>query len=338
MKYSSRFFLYAPLSLFLTLFLGVGVHWWLAASALSKQLEALNGSDLAPGVTMRFSSRTISGFPFTLDTVFRGTSFRIDTPHGPAEWRPQKFAMHTLTYGRAETIFEAAGRQELRWTRDDGSKRTLVFDVGALHASAIEDRTGPTRFDLDLVGFGSKAFTAQRLQLHIRRDLPRDALDLVVSADGVRFSAADSPNLGNQVAKARFEGVIGKAAAFDALLAGAERWTDAVERWRRFGGTLHADSFRLKWPELTASGQGTLSLDDTHRPQGTLNFKITGIAAFQEHATERRLARGPNTGLAGALLDHAAADNGEHADAVLGFADGAVSLDGEPADTVTPLY
>jgi len=89
--------------------------------------------------------------------VFRGVSLRIDTPHGPTEWRPEEFAMHALTYGRDKIIFEAAGRQELRWTRDDGSKRQLVFAVASLRASAIEDATGPTRFDLDLVGSSVRA-------------------------------------------------------------------------------------------------------------------------------------------------------------------------------------
>ncbi|MDE2501310.1 MAG: DUF2125 domain-containing protein [Alphaproteobacteria bacterium] len=338
MKYSSRFFLYAPLGLFLTLFLGVGVHWWLAASTLSTQLEAMNGRDIAPGVTIRFSSRTISGFPFTLDTEFRNMSFQIDTPHGPAEWRPQEFAMHALTYGRAETIFEAAGRQELRWTRDDGSKRTLVFDVGALHASAIDDHTGLARFDLDLVGFGSKAFTAKRLQFHIRRNLPRASFDLVVSADDVRFSAKDSPNLGNRIVTARFEGVISQAKSFDALRAGAERWTGAVEHWRKADGTLHVDSLWLKWPEMTTGGQGTLSLDNAHRPLGALNFKITGTADFQKRAAEQHLARGPKAGLASALLDRVTAKGDRPVDVVLRFMNGVVTLNSEPADTLAPLY
>ena len=156
MRYSSRFFLYAPLALFLAITFGVGVHWWLAASALSARLQAMNGREITPGVTLRFASRTIAGFPFSLDTVFRGFSLRIDTPHGPSEWQPEKFAMHALTYGRDKTIFEAAGKQELHWTKDDGTARNLVFAVGSLHASAIRDPGGLARFDLDLVGFGSQ--------------------------------------------------------------------------------------------------------------------------------------------------------------------------------------
>ena len=104
MKYSSRFFLYAPFGLFLAIALGVGIHWWLAASALSARLAAMNGREIVPGVTMRFASRIIAGFPFSLDTVFRGASFRVDTPHGPTEWRPEEFAMHRMrnAYGPSD--------------------------------------------------------------------------------------------------------------------------------------------------------------------------------------------------------------------------------------------
>ena len=337
MKYSSRFFLYAPLGLFLAIALGLGIHWWLVASALSARLQAMNGRQIAPGVTLRFASRRIAGFPFSLDTMFRGVSLRIDTPHGPTEWRPEEFAMHTLTYGRDTTIFEAAGKQELRWTRDDGSKRQLVFAVGSLRASAIEDPTGPTRFDLDLVGFGSRALTAERLQLHIRRNAPRNVMDVVVEADDVRFSPENSPALGDQIAAARLAGTIGAANAFDAMRAGAETWFAAAERWRMTGGVLRVDTCSLLWGGMSIDGKGLLALDDAHRPQGALGFEISGFSSFLRHAEEARLPRGPNRDLAGALADRRADASG-HANAVLAFRNGLVVLGGEPADTLAPLY
>ena len=117
MNYSSRFFLYAPLGLFLAVAFGVAIHWWLAASAFRADLAAMNGHEIAPGVTMRFASRThrrVSvqpghGVP---DFSLRSRR-RTARPNGSTE----DFAMHALTYGRDETIFEAAGTQELRWTR-----------------------------------------------------------------------------------------------------------------------------------------------------------------------------------------------------------------------------
>ena len=332
MKYSSRFFLYAPMGLFLALVLGVSIHWWVVASAFSARLAAMNGHEIAPGVTMHYASRTISGFPFTLDTVFREMNFEIATPHGPTRWHADKFAMHALTYGRDETIFEAAGPQELSWTRDDGTRRTLAFAVGSLHASAIEDRTGMVRFDLDLVGFGSKALTAQRFQFHIRRNIPRDMFDIVVTANGVHFLGETRPDLGERIATASLTASIGAAEAFDPLRAGTQRWFDAVTRWRSANGTLGVEYLSLAWSEMTMNGRGTLLLDAANRPQGELEFRISGLPAFLQHAAKQNLAHGPNTGVAGSLIDRG------QANVVLGFANGIVTVGGEPADTLAPLY
>ncbi|HEY0301368.1 MAG TPA: DUF2125 domain-containing protein, partial [Rhizomicrobium sp.] len=82
MKYSSRFFLYAPLALFLVLAAGAGVMWWVAASTLSARLDALNGKQAMPGVTLRFASKSVAGFPFNLDVVFRDFRIEIATPQG----------------------------------------------------------------------------------------------------------------------------------------------------------------------------------------------------------------------------------------------------------------
>jgi hypothetical protein len=152
--------------------------------------------------------------------------------------------MHALTYGRDETIFEAAGKQGLSWTRHDGSKRSLVFAIGSLHASAIEDGHGVTRFDFDLVGFGSQAMTARRLQFHIRRD-GADKLDLAVMADDVWISPGHCPGLDDRLATGRLTGTVTKAQPFSSLRAGAQDWGSAVTNWRTAGGMFRIDALWL---------------------------------------------------------------------------------------------
>jgi len=244
MKYSSRFFLYAPLGLFLAIACAVGIHWWAMASALSARLEAMNGHKIVPGVTMRFTSRSITGFPFSLDTVFRGLAFRMDTPHGPTQWRPEEFAMHSLTYGRDETIFEAAGKQEMSWTRDDGSRRDLVFAVGSLHASAIRDATGLTRFDLDIVDFDSPALVARRLQLHVRYGAD-DKVELAVMADGLRTISGRCPTIDGGSATVRLMGAVSAGQSYSAFRVGRQAWGAALTGWRADGGIFTIMSFEL---------------------------------------------------------------------------------------------
>jgi len=240
MRYSSRFFLYAPLGLFLLLAAWVSVHWRLAASAFAAKLDAVNGHEIMPGVTLTFATRRTTGFPFSLDTQFRGLTLSVATPHGPTRWHTAEFAMHSLTYGRNETIFEAAGPQSLSWSGADGQRRTLSFAVGSLRASAILRKGVLARFDLDLVGFGSKEFTAQRLQFHLRRAGP-GRLDLYVETDALQ--APDCPGL---PAGRRLTGTLTVAEALGPLLAGDTDWQSAVAAWRAargrtaFSGTAFA--------------------------------------------------------------------------------------------------
>jgi hypothetical protein len=217
MKYSSRFFLYAPFGVFLLLLAVAGIHWWIAASRLGDWLDAKNGREIMPGVTLGFSARHITGFPFSLDTEMHDVSVAVATGKGELRWQSEKFAMHALAYGRDETIFEAAGHQVLRW---DASGR-LNFAVGVLRASAIRSKGALDRFDLDIVGFGSAAFTAQRLQLHLRR---AKTLDTLTVLDG-----APCPGLAE---KFELRGAITQADAFSRLATGEEGLAAALTRWR----------------------------------------------------------------------------------------------------------
>ena len=261
MKYSSRFFLYAPLGVFVLLLGAAGIHWWILASRLGGWLDAHNGREAMPGVTMAFDSRRITGFPFSLDTEFKNVRFTVATPSGPTEWRSERFAAHALTYGREETIFEAAGHQTLAWLHADGTPRHLDFAVGSLRASAIDKDGALTRFDLDVVGFGSTAFTAQRLQVHLRH-ATSDSLDYLVSADALVAAAGTCPALGTKPANLTMQGTMTQARAFAGLLAGAQDWSGAVADWRRKGGEvtrsgrrfnpLELDLMRLNVEELPA--------------------------------------------------------------------------------------
>ncbi len=80
MNYSSRFFLYAPLALLLAIGAAVGVHWWLLADALGKRLDAVSAHPAMPGVTVRYASRTVGGFPFRIDVVFQDFRVEVATP------------------------------------------------------------------------------------------------------------------------------------------------------------------------------------------------------------------------------------------------------------------
>ncbi len=221
MNYSSRFWLYTPISLFLLLAAAAMIHWWMVAGAFEKKLAAIKGHQAVPGVTLDWRSVAIGGFPFRVDADFTGLRIAGAGAHGPFAWTTEKFAAHALTYGRIQDIYEAAGRQQIRWTGADGASHAASFLPGSMRGSSIVDAQGLRRFDLDIIGMGAKDFTIGRFQFHMRRDPDGRDLDLMLRAD---------------VAGARKQvqvyALLHPAGAFTALLRGQTSWPEAATRWR----------------------------------------------------------------------------------------------------------
>jgi len=255
MSYSSRFWLYAPLLMFLALTGWVSLHWWNAASELNRKLDAMKGHEAVPGIVIDWRSRTLSGFPFNMDLVLEGLSVKGAGAHGPFAWQSEKFAMHSLTYGRAQKVMEAAGQQRLSWTGEDGTTHDLSFLPATLHASAVFAGQSLVRFDLDIADAGGRStegpFTARRLQLHVRRDPAKDMLDLVASADGIKTANA-------VIAKPHVSGTLNPAAPFDGLLKGGMSWHQAGALWREQGGKTQFNTSGLT-AEQTATVEKMLS-------------------------------------------------------------------------------
>ncbi|HJW42204.1 MAG TPA: DUF2125 domain-containing protein [Rhizomicrobium sp.] len=341
MKYSSRFFLYAPLALFLTLALATAIYWWVAASALSARLNTMNGQEAMPGVTFSFTSKSVSGFPFNLDVVFQDVTLTVATPHGPSSWNTQKLAMHGLTYGREQFIFEAAGHQMLHWTDLSGRPHAMPFEAGGLHASSITGTNGLSRFDLDLVGLGSPALTAGRVQLHARLAPYGTSIDLFAAADDVRLSPALASLFGADITQMRLNASAAPVRAFQSLRAGNNDWVGALEAWRTENGALQVDDIEISWNRVGAMGKGRLALDANHSVDGYLDFKVAGIETLLDTARLRHVRGNPNIGIAAALLDRAAVAGNSEANvlgAVVGFHDSIVTVGDEPATTEEPLY
>jgi len=229
MRYSSRFWLYAPITAILVLAVAVAVHWWFAAQAFEKTLAGAKGHEAAPGLTLNWSKVAVGGFPFRLDADFENFSVAGAGARGPFTWTSEKFALHTLTYGRRKTVYEAAGRQHLAWVAADGAAHRANFLPGTLRASSMADARGLARFDLDVVDANGEGFTARRLQLHIRRDPDGKDLDVMARAEDFTGAGETAP-----LAEGYF--TLTNAAPLMPLLDGKASWPDAVTAWHKAGG------------------------------------------------------------------------------------------------------
>ncbi len=236
-------------------------HWWLLASALDKKLIALNGQQAVPGLVVSYGAKTISGFPFNIDVVFTDFSVHGAGAHGPIAWTSQRFALHGLTYGRTQDIFEAAGTQTLRFTDGGGTEHQLTFVPGSLRASVLADDKGVTRFDLAMVAAaGTSAagahFTAGHFEFHLRRDPGADAIDLMTSADSLASSAPIADFLGTSVRKLSLYASLNKAGAWEPLLAGKTSWPVAMAAWHRAGGSVALGPVNIQAEKFQLQGNG----------------------------------------------------------------------------------
>ena len=226
MKYSSRFFLYAPILLCLALAAFVMVHWWNVAGVFDKKLAAMKGREVVPGVTLDWSKATISGFPFRLDATFDGLVVKGAGAHGPFAWNAEHFALHALTYGAEKDVFEAGGKQRLAWTDASAVAHTLDFIPGSLRASAVRDARGLVRFDVDIIELAGTPVSIGRAQFHMRRDPDGKSIDLV--ADGVVVKGFGP--LGS-ARNFRVYQTLSQGAAFAGLLAGKAGAPEAHALW-----------------------------------------------------------------------------------------------------------
>jgi hypothetical protein len=334
MRYSSRFFLYAPVPMFVSLAAAVMVYWWIAAAALDKQLDAANGREAIPGVKISFSSKKIAGFPFRLDTLLENLRIEVATTQGPLVWRTEHFASHALNYGRDQAIYEAAGRQEISWRDDDGKLHDFSFVPGWLRASSITADGKLARFDLDIVEIASPDLGAGRIQFHLRRDPASDALDIAMSGDTIKLATELQAGFGDTLSHVLLVGKLTSGQSFAPLLSGSADWRRATEDWRALGGTFSIDQLDIKWNKFNAKGRGAISLDSTHRLSGKIALDIAGMNLLPANTA--------NSSKLAAALGAIAAQNSKAAEETLNvpliFKSGFAAIDTQQAGYLGPLY
>ena len=341
MNYSHRAFLYGPVGLLAIVALAVIAWWWTASDAMARRLDAMNGREVAPGIHFSFAHKTMAGFPFRVDGELDGLRVSIDTSHGPAVWTAEKFAFHSLTYGRTQFVFEAAGAQHIEWHKDNGSLHTYDFLPGSLRASAIVVNHHPARFDLDALNIDSGDISAAEVQLHLRDNPTIDGLDLYAFANNVHFAADEAPAFGPDMKHFAVNAMVSPGSSFAALLSGHGDWRAAANDWHaRHGGVL-VNAVEVNWGPLDATGKGALAVDDLHRPAGELRFAIDDWQGLAQKLSAKSGGAQTGEGLAQSLFSQLSTTQGNPSKPLtvsLAFKDGVAYAGMTPADLLSPLY
>jgi hypothetical protein len=341
MNYSHRFFLYGPVGLLVIAAIAVVAYWWSATATVSQRLDAWNGHEVAPGIHFSFAHKTMSGFPFRVDGELDGLRVSVDTSHGPTVWTAEKFAFHSLTYGRPQFIFEAAGQQHVEWHKDDGSLHTYDFLPGSLRASAIVSGHRIARFDLDALEVDSPDISAAEVQLHMRDNPKIDGLDVFFTTNNVHFAPDEAPAFGPDMKHFAVNAMVSPGSSFAGLLSGHGDWRAGANDWHtRHGGVL-VNAVEVNWGPLNTVGKGALAIDDLHRPVGELRFAIDDWQSLAQKLSAKSGGTQSGEGLAQSVfaqLSTAQADPSKPLNVSLAFKDGVAYVGMMPADLLSPLY
>ncbi len=278
MRYSSRFFLYAPFAGLLLLAAIAMTNWWIKAAALAAHLDAINGHEIMPGVRLSFTEKRLAGFPFRIDTILKNLRVEVAEVGGPVTWTTEDFAMHTLTYGRVQAILEAAGRQTISWHNARGGAHSFAFLPGTFRASAILQHGKLIRFDSEIVDLDGAEFRAGNAQLHAR--LRGDGLDIYLKLSNATVTGGYAAPLGPNTLSLVASGHMNNGSALEALLRGDEAPEAAIEKWRNAGGSMAMSEVTLARKGSLLTFTGKLTLDDAHDLSGTLHGRNGGALQF----------------------------------------------------------
>jgi hypothetical protein len=268
MRYSSRFFLYAPFVGLLLLAAIAMTNWWVKARGLAQRLDAINGHEIMPGARLSFTQKRIAGFPFRIDTTLKNVRVEVAEIGGPVVWTSEGFAMHALAYGRVQAILEAAGKQTLSWHDAGGGAHSFAFLPGTFRASAILQHRKLIRFDGEIVDLDGADFRAGNMQLHTRERA--GGVDIYLSLSNARIAGGYARALGPDITSLVFSGQMDHGGTIQPMLRGEEAPEAAIEKWRDAGGAIQASEVSVARKTGNLDMKGTIGLDDAHNLSGTL--------------------------------------------------------------------
>ena len=282
MSYFNRIFVYGPAVLLLLAAILYSVFWRVQADTLSARLDRANGGEIMPGVVFAFAEKSVSGFPFRLDTVLSGVTFSHHAPEGETAWRTEKLAIHALSYNQNRFIFEVTGLQSFaRPPLQPGTVPRVTYVTPAIaRADAIFAAGKLTRVDVDLRGVQAKeatvgadpkaTLTADRAQLHLLAR-PDNSIDMVAQIANANIGAGYTGLLPLSLPTLALTGKLTQAQSLAPLGAGQSSVADAISAWRTNAGVLSVSDLALNWGDAHADLKGDLTLDEQMRLAGTLS-------------------------------------------------------------------
>lgn len=254
-------------------------YWFVLARILATDIANWRDQQRAQGYTVTFAEQpTIDGFPFSL-RAHLGTP-DITGPGGLWRWQGPETELSIAPWMPLDLVFVAPGHHHVSLAGN--APRDIAVDAGTLSFGLDLDHNGQaTDVSLDLTGAtavdsvaGTTSIASVAAQGHLPwPDKPGpevSSLDLSIDAAGITLPQNLPVLLGQHVDKvhlvAQWTGELPQGLPREALAA-----------WRNGGGVLQLREGSVDWGPISASGNGTIALDENMQPLAAGTVKIAGL-------------------------------------------------------------
>ncbi|MBL9009926.1 MAG: DUF2125 domain-containing protein [Alphaproteobacteria bacterium] len=292
---------------------GYIAFWFSAIGAAREGFERMVAAERAAGHRFDYVSVEWGGFPIRLAADIKGLAYSAPGIEFEADafraevlpWKPT----HALVRadGHVRLALRRASRTEWVEFRPEAALASVKSNrAGVLLEADLELRT--VRADGTWIDGTDFSFNAGRLQFDGRSTtraadqapsaaaVAGDAWQLAFSADALTISDGFAPLLGPRIQSVR-------AAIWAKSLPAFSRGVTAVDigglvRLMRESATvLEVARLDFDWGGVAAKSFGTIGLDAALRPEGYLEFKVTGISRLIEGLVKAGVLTAPPGGM-----------------------------------------
>lgn len=250
----------------------------------------------AEGMTVRYGTITLGGFPFRLSATVTQPALAARAP-AAWSWQGEVAVVEARPWQLDRLWIHAPGAHTVTVAIAPDRSETYRGVVRALIADMVFARGRPTRADVTLAGLAMRGGTPVRplsvaeARIKIERppavdpDYRVPTLEADIEAQNLRLPADGEPPLGRDLARLRLVGSVMGLIPDGPLM-------PALERWRDAGGTLKVTRLETRYGPLFLAGAGTLALDGAMQPIGAFTARLEGFLETIDALRDRGLVRG----------------------------------------------
>ena len=290
---------------------GYAGFWYYAMGAAREGFERMVAAERAAGHRFDYASVEWSGFPIRLAADVKGLAYAAPG----LEFEADEFRIEALPWKPTQALVRADGHVRLA-LREASRTEWIEFRPETALASVKASRAGvvleadmelrEVRADGTWIDGADFSFNAGRLQFDGRStaraadrapsEAAGDDWQIAFSADRLTISDGFAPMLGPKIAAVR-AAIWAKALPAFSRGAGFEDIGGLARAMQASGTVLEVARLDIDWGGVSAKGFGVLGLDAALRPEGHVDFKVTGISKLAEALVKAGVLDAPPGGM-----------------------------------------